>query len=274
MQILLLEFCVTAPIYSLPKWHGARWTAWLRCAARLCRINLEDLLLAIKPLRNGSHPFLVGEKIYLMLVLADGWHIILPEFLNRLAEVESAGEFSSKKLTLNAVYDYPDRNLLWKKGEKLEFKKSCFSESSLWKKMLVLLELDKWTIKFETPLRLPLPAGHPDRRKELEKYAPPEFMGSIAGLRHLLGRVRFMDNQSPLDDFELELVDASLHWEEFRYNRDRKMALGGVTGQITCVGRVDYGLARRLLAGELFGAGKNARFGLGYWIITELQPIR
>lgn len=274
MKVILLEFLVCRPVFSLPPWHGARWTAWLRTAARESGLCLEDCLLALKPLRNGPEPLRQGEKIELLLTLAAGWEKILPSLLTSLDSLRATGTFSAENLALASVKSWPDGRPLWFAGQKMLFPCGEFSEASLALKLEKLLGLKKWTLVFDGPLRLPLPPGHVERGRERHQFARPEFLASREGLAHLLRKVRFQPEEVSPDcsGLEPDLAVSSLAWGDMRYNPQKKMALGGVVGKITWTGAPDYETGRRLLAGEYCGAGKNGRFGLGFWHIAEILP--
>lgn len=255
----------------MPPWHGARWSAWLRSAAKKSGLPLENWLLALKPLRSGAEPLRQGEKTALMLTLEDGWEKVLPTLLQTLDALPGEGEFSSANLAPASVLSWPDKTPLWQAGQKKSFKGATFSETALVPKLAKLLTLQKWTLVFDSPLRLPLPPGHADRGRNQAQFAGPQFIANREGLARLLEKVRFFpepssslcQNLSPEMDHKLALTD-------MRYNAKKKIALGGVAGSIGWSGTPDYETARRLLAGEYCGAGKNARFGLGFWHIAEL----
>lgn len=273
MKITHLEFLVCRPIFSLPPWHAARWSAWLRYAARESGLCLEDCLLALKPLRNGIQPMRQGETVGLLLTLAEGWEKTLPPLLKTLDSLTGKGEFSAANLALARVKSWPDGKTLWQAGQKMSFEADEFAENILAPKLAALLGLKRWSMIFDGPLRLPMPPGHASRGSGREQFACPEFVASPEGLAHLLRKVRFHTEAFALDCVRHapDLAASCLAWEDMRYNAQKRMALGGVVGKIVWTGAPDYETGRRLLAGEYCGAGKNGRFGLGFWHIPEIE---
>ena len=62
--------------------------------------------------------------------------------------------------------------------------------------------------------------------------------------------------------------------DDMRYSREWQIALGVVVGEMRFGVPPDGTVAERLVRGQYLGAGRNARFGLGYWRIPELDAVR
>lgn len=272
MFLIDLEFRALRRISSLPPWHGARWSAWLRLACRQRGFRLEDLALAILPLRHGIEPIRAGEMLTLRLLLkADGLPL-LPALTGALAETGGGGEFSADSLVPCLARDGTGARILWAGRGSGWLKPASFSQETLLPAICALREMEEWSLHFAGPLRLPLPPKDAQRGGGVAKFARPDDLLAEKGLDNLLARVRFMGAESLLP-LEATPLWARLRWEDLRYSRDRKIALGGIAGVCRWCGKPDFAQARRLVLGQYLGAGKNARFGLGFWNIPELGSV-
>lgn len=63
---------------------------------------------------------------------------------------------------------------------------------------------------------------------------------------------------------------ADLGWCDMRYGQLRHISLGGVVGELYFSTSPSLEAALRFVWGQYFGAGKNPRFGLGFWRIPEI----
>ena len=272
MYFLALEFAVIKPVLSLPAWHGARWSAWLREACHLCSCNFDEMVLGLLPMRKGTKPLSVGERLFLRLLLTESGLASLGLLLEALTRMAGKGEFSAHSLSLRRVHDLPGGGCLWQGSGPLTGSPRPFHETLLHAEIEKMREADSWTISFPGPLRLPLPAGHADRGENVRKYAAPANLLDREGVANLLNRVRFLDGEGPVAlpaGVRVDREHSGLQWEDMRYNPQRRIALGGVTGFLRCLGKTDFATARRLVLGQYLGAGKNARFGLGFWQVRR-----
>lgn len=273
MFLIDLEFEAVRPIHSLPPWHGARWSAWFRNVANLAGLRFENFVEAILPFRQGVAPIKNGELLTVRLALAAGGAFLLPGFLAALPYAESEGQFSSLSLAFVQARDAVGKNVVWRAGRGAEKPPEKFSPDFVGAEVAALTEVSEWSLRFLGPLRLPLPPGHHARGKEVGKFARPEDLATTAGLGNLLGRIRFLPDET-FSWPKTSLVSSSLRWEDMRYNASRQMAIGGVTGQMSWRGYLDPAQAWRLVLGQYLGAGKSGRFGLGFWRIPELDRVR
>lgn len=268
MYFITLEFDVIRAVLSLPRWHGARWSAWFREACHLCYTQFDEMVLGLLPMRNGKKPLVVGERLHVRLVLSDRGVSSLGVFLEALGRTVGKGEFSAHALSLRYVHDLLGGECLWKGPGQLCGCPRAFDELLLRDEMEKLDAADAWTIHFAGPLRLPLPEGHPDRGENIRKFAAPDNLLEREGVANLLNRVRFLHDHGAVAlpaSVQVDRERSSLQWEDMRYNPQRRIALGGVTGSLCCRGKTNLATARRLVLGQYLGAGKNARFGLGFW---------
>ena len=122
---------------------------------------------------------------------------------------------------------------------------------------------------FFVPLRLPLPAGEKKGADGVRRFCDAQFVRQGSALPHLLQHVRLL---SPvMCGRELHVQDVRLRWEDMRYSRERSVALGGLIGELCIKVIPDAETAQRLVLGEYLGAGKNGRFGLGFWRLEHFS---
>ncbi len=151
---------------------------------------------------------------------------------------------------------------------------TAISPVVLAEEVAALQSLSSWRICLCGPLRLTLPAGMKHTRMHgTERICKPEFFREESGaMAHLLVGVR--DGRKTACGEGLRPSATDLHWDDMRYSRERQIALGGVVGEMRFDAAPSSLAAERLVLGQYLGAGKNARFGLGYWRIPELDAVR
>lgn len=276
LHIVDLVFLSRTKILSLPAWHGARWTALFRNVCARAGIPLEEAVAFIFPSRNGQAPVLQGDRLSVRIGLTDS--DFLPHFLQCFMTTMPEGEFSPHSLELAAVCDAAGKRLIWLRGERRIQRPKALRMEDVAAEILHLSGLSKWKLEFVSPLRLPLPAGDPLRIRG--DYSPPDFFRNPLFLVNLLTRTRFPPSLKQLAAMPPDMLKAitvsecDLRWETLRYNAARQMALSGVLGVIGLSGAPPLKLAAALVLGQYLGAGKNGRFGLGFWRIPELDGCR
>ena len=275
-KIYLLDclFLCRAPVRSLPAWHGARWSAWLRFAAASQGIRLEDVVAGVLPLQSGTRPLLPGCMPVLRLAVpAEGFSHV-PALLRAMVDLEPRGEFSSLSLLPVRISDaVGGASGPAETGLEMD---ACtaLSTDSLGEETVALKGLSSWRLCLCGPLRLTLPAGMKHTGMHgVERLCRPEFFQEDPrAVAHLLAGVRDGQKKECGDGLRPSMVE--LRWEDMRYSRERQIALGGIVGEMRfdkAPGNIE---AERLVLGQYLGAGKNARFGLGYWRIPELDAVR
>lgn len=269
-EIYMLDafFRVLRPIRSLPPWHGARWSAWLRFACAAAGFKLGDLLLSIHPLRSGQKPWLEGDLAILRMGVAS--LPLLPELTQALGSTKGHGEFSAYSLDLAFFRDAfsgapfaPDAII---QPEAL----TPLCPATVRGETDALMNLSAWTLRLASPLRLKAGQGGKGR----DKFCDPAFFASREALAFILAKVRFLDAPETPLAAGVGITSANLRWEDLRYDPRRQIALGGLVGEIRCQGAPDRPTAERLVLGQYLGAGKNPLFGLGMWRIPELEHSR
>lgn len=266
-----MKFEVMRPIRSLPCWHGARWSAWFRECSRACSFHLEDFVLSILPARQGKAHFMPGENVAVRLVVSDICHI--PAFLDAALHTCAAGEFSARSLRLFAVVDLISSEYIWLNGALTGQEPLPFTERKFEPQINAIEGLREFSLCLTGPLRVPLPPWLERGPGDMGKFCQPRHFADPRLLAHILSRVRQIASSTggmgpgPATDF------SQLYWDDMRYNPQRKIALGGICGTLGCKGRPEHEMARRLVLGQYLGAGKNGRFGLGFWRIPELAQV-
>lgn len=263
-------YCVDAAftarheIKSLPACHGARWSAWLRFACARLALRLENIVYALLPLRRGVSFILPGEELGLRLIVPHAALSLLPRIVEAMMEMPPQGEFSCRSLHFTAFREGVGGQPC-ALSELAASSVAPLTAERLAERVLFLQDCQSWSLNLFTPLRLTLPAGRKKGGDGVRRFCDPLFFQQETALPHLLSHVRLLPPVMCGQGMRLRAV--SLHWEDMRYSRDRRMALGGVVGKIHVAGRPDAETARRLVLGEYLGAGKNGRFGLGFWRI-------
>lgn len=270
-----MVFQVIRPIFSLPHWHGGRWCAWFREACKSLPFKFDDLALAIYPERFGQERMLAGEKIVVRMILSPNRFHYLTEFAAALQNTCPKGEFSPASLRLTEINDFGYHTIFWQDGEETNYRPSLFSERALVEEIASLRSLSRFSLVFKGPLRLAAPRGVKDKSYEKLKYCQPNYFMEARQIIHLVEHIRFLDEEekkiSISEDLAADLTASNLHWHDMRYNPIRQMALGGICGRIVFNGNIGYDLARHLVLGQYLGAGKNGRFGFGFWQIPEIS---
>lgn len=264
-------FQARKPILSLPVWHGARWSAWLRLACARINIDLNSIFSGILPFRKGQKPIDSGELVILRLVANENLPEFLPSLAKAIKSINNSGQFSAASLELLGFRDAINGKLYKNTDHPSNYGFTPLNDSLLEREFTAMQALDQWQLQFTSPLRLKLPPGLKGHKKEVDAYCGPEFFSTASSLNHLLNKVRGIERPIALPAMNFRLKPLKLLWDDMRYNASRQIALGGVTGKIEVYGKPDAEIARRLVLGQYLGAGKNPLFGLGYWQIPELE---
>lgn len=252
-------------IKSLPPFHGARWSAWLRYACARATLHMEDMVHSLLPLRNGISPVMPGDRLTLRLIVPTTSLPVLPEVVRAMLELPPQGEFSSRTLYFAGFGDGLHGTPLPVSALR-EQKVRPVTREGLADRITALQTCEGWRLRLVTPLRLTLPAGEKTKAGGVGRFCGVDFFRQDRALGHLLEHVRLL---SPaVCGAGIRLRDMRLRWADMRYSRQRGVALGGVTGELCAVGRPDEETALRLVLGEYLGAGKNGRFGLGFWQVA------
>ena len=269
-------FKVNKTIKSLPYYHGARWIAWLRFACREKNLDAEDIIRSIFPLRCGKTPLIEDEFVCLRLLTESRNQIFLPQIVHSMMGIQNHGEFCAEKLSFIAFIDSVNRTFLseydLKEKRLLPIRTNLFQEE-----IHTIIEKKNIQLEFLSPMRLTLPAGEKHLRDpEKKRYCTADwFRQNPNVLAHMLSHVRhvLLPQEYKVPENGVSMLESDLVWHDLRYNEKRSMALGGVTGTMWLSVQSEEA-ACLLTLGQYLGAGRNGRFGLGFWRIAELDDIR
>lgn len=274
-----LDFIAKREIKSLPKFHGARFSAFLRFACKRANLKLEDCVYALLPFRSGTRHIHTGDHLRLRLLLTEYGKEKLPFLCNAIFSTDEQGEFSAESLQLVSVIDAvvnKNVNFIPNKG----FDLTQFSFDYLKKEAEYLTKLDLFTFELISPLRLSLPPGcRVTNADDFEKLCKEDFFYNFEyALLHILNSLKHLGElEVDISDIEKlpKVVEGRTEWCDVRYSRSRQIPLGGIIGDIKYEGTLpSYELALRLVAGQYTGLGRNQRFGLGFYKIPELEIVR
>lgn len=267
-----LRFKCLRKILSLPPYHGARWSAWLRYACAKAGCMWEDAFAALLPFRSGTRPILPGDELVVRVILTGAGLKPFPKVLNALPYTSAEGEFSPLKLALcgvtDAVSGKPAAIAPGGSAALEPFTSDLIRGEAEW-----LMRAGTATLALRTPLRLSLPGGMKDPQMQgVERFCRPEFFdheGRLLGLSHIAGRVRGFRFKQPSPG--PACMASAISWEDLRYSKSRQVPLGGLTGLLRFKGAIAEEDAVRLACGQYLGAGRNGRFGLGFYTVVELE---
>ena len=270
--ILYCQFTVLRPIRSLPMWHGARWTALFRNAANAAGVNPEEAFAGLLPLHNGTAPLTVGASLGLRLVVSPAtWAATQAMFRVLAAGFAAPGEFvAGHTITLASVSHSPAVPAAPFAG--LEAPPPPITPEAIASQHPLVPGAQSHALRIHLlgPMRLTMPAG----AKGEDRYVPPEFLerGPEAA-QCFLSRLRLPTQWPALPAApELCITQATTHWEDVGYNANRRMRLGGLVGAFTLCGISCPALHAAIMAGQYLGAGKNGRFGFGFYVATPHTP--
>ena len=274
-----LLFEVLTPIKSLPEYHGARFSAYLRFACRKVNASFNECCIALLPFRKGKKIILEGQHVKLRMILTEEGINRLSNICSALAVTSGKGDFSSESLRLCAIYDgVSGKEIDYREDPENSF--TPFTAHSVEDEINALLCYHYFTLNFISPLRLLLPAGKKLKTaSKVDKLCKEDFFAcDDASLMHVISSVRDL-GELDVENFSGCSVpvpwSCETEWTEFKYSRDRQIHLDGVTGTVTFKGKLnsEY-LAQRLVMGQYLGIGQDRRFGNGFYFIPELNPAR
>lgn len=153
-----LLFEATNTVRSLPFYHGARWSAWIRFACKEAHLCADEVFESLFSLRSGQTPLKVGEVVCLRLVIRHESLPLLPKLVRSMINMSPKGQFCSDNLRFIGFIDTVKRRFLSEANLiACHVDPICienFSEESdfLLRKRIV-------NVEFLSPIRLLLPAG-------------------------------------------------------------------------------------------------------------------
>ncbi len=287
--LLELHFRAVKPINNLPYFHGPQWYALIK---HLIKPYLQDardhatFTFAIHPIETGVFSYSEDDAIHLGLSLSIDELPLIAPMLSRF-----------NTLTATEGHFLPSQTIILEEimcrinSERIEpaslFKPDSagrLSSEHIEEEIDLLTELEEFTLIFYSPLRLPRPIT---KKEKGHRYCDEDFFFSSYGpsvpIEHLLtGIKRRIESISPdgmkdkiITTFPVPFVaDGSLIWHDVSYGNHFKKTMGGVMGGLLIRGRPSREIAELLILGQYTGLGKNRAFGLGGYIIPELDGVR
>ena len=270
-HLLALEFAVLAPIRGLPHFPGPHWSALFRNLFHTLEAKLKAVnpTVWVQPVETGILEYEAGDRLSLGLVVPAAAVPALEEVLgcfNRLAA--GRGHFQpGVTLRLENVTSRFDGRPWWGAGAALLSREMVAAE------VKELCVCDRFTLLTLSPLRIPRPPG---RKESGHRYCDADFFlrgNDDEVCRRLLEKVRGLafDTFPMPADGTLKVSGGALNWLDVAY---AGKTMGGVVGALEISGRPGPAEALYLVLGQYLGVGKNAAFGLGFYRIPELDPVR
>ncbi len=297
-----LRLRALAPITGLPHYPGPHLSAMLRIGMRAAGYKAEGLHAIPRDL--GINNCVPGDHIHLGLSFS---HAATPAVRALVARFDTLaagkGHFDpGRTIALeHALCRITGQDLRDRDPEPL-------TPAALLPEIERLAALDMFSIIFNTPLRLPRPAG---AKQAGHRYCDEVFFldhATHSPLGHLLAAVRekitpqciteghaldmplqtetkgcaeVVSLCSP-DEVEhegewgsgLSITGGGLIWVDIPYGAAPTKTLGGVMGRLHITGQPGAATSERLVLGQYLGAGKNGAFGLGFYTIPELDDVR
>jgi len=268
---LSLHLTTLAPIRKLPPFHGAHWSALFRNLLRPHAVGAEAEGLWVVPAPGAPVQYEAGESIRLGLVFP-------PEMIGAVsaALIGFNGTVCGTGHFQPGVTVRLDKVLCRISGDTWNpFAANILTEELMQPEIERLCELDQFRICITTPLRLTRPAGE---KEQGHRYCDAAYFHNSDSsdnqkINALLCRVRHSAFPEPAAS-PLRLTDVNLGWQEVSYGNSYMKNIGGIIGEMTVAGHCNRETAEQLVAGQYYGAGKNAAFGFGFYTIPELDAVR
>jgi hypothetical protein len=271
-------FKIIKPIKSLPPWSGARWNALFRLASKKAGVKPEEAFDILIPERWGQDPWLIDDTFTVRL-WANIFNITktksLLDILLNADDIGNGQFILGQNLIIQEIIIY---NKKYKKEILLENNNLIFFKNIIQPLKLIeisneidaLSNIDEyWHIIFSSPLRLKRPKDAPG----YGEYIELNYFKWSSAVEHLISRIRY-NNDNFINNNNFKIISTHLEWKDILYNRDRKMKIGGLIGNIYISGRPNYKTSCQLVYGQYVGIGKNSRFGFGLYRIPELDKYR
>jgi len=300
--LLELRFKTLQPIRKLPHYHGAQWSALFRNTLKPylpAGMGMAAAGISCIAVETGIETYEAGEPVHVGLNFPAA---LLKNICRMLADLNhlklGEGHFNpGKTVLLECVYNRIINELssLQDLALQAEGGKSSVSlaltHDTLVSEISQLMQLQKFSMIFYTPLRINRPEGKKSKHHSFcdEDYFTSVVDRSIINIDHLVrnaGHIRNILPKKNLGDTvtNLMVTDNALIWLDIPYygRQDKPIhpksidetTLGGIVGKIKIAGTPAEDVARRLVIGQYTGIGKNHAFGFGYYTIPELDSVR
>lgn len=267
LHLINLQFTVIAPIKGLPFFHGPHWSAMFRLLRKALSTGTDQSsgMIMVHPIETGVCSYSVGDKIRLGVTVDASNASLLAAILEHFHDVSSeefTGHFQPNvTVRLDSVISRRSGDV-WNVSDPPITPKDLLEDAQR------LTELDEFTIRTISPLRIVRPAG---LKAVGHRYCDVDYFMNGSGsfpLASLLptGNLRGANLNVVVKASGLKWIDVS-----YGVGKD-STTLGGIMGSIEFCGRVDIQTAIELVWGQYVGVGKNRSFGFGFYEIRELMP--
>ncbi|MBF0564913.1 MAG: CRISPR-associated endonuclease Cas1 [Nitrospirae bacterium] len=310
--VLELRFRTQLVINKLPHYHGAHWSALFRDTLRPflpSSLSMAGAGIWVQTVNSGILHYEQGETIHVGLTLpARSMEAVAAMVADFNSLTTQGGHFQPGRTVALESVNCRITGEVWKPESS-----TCLSEELLMPEINRLSSLDRFSILFYSPLRMPRPKGW---KTEGHHYCDEDFFftgdNKLAGnnkggsgslpVAHFIQKLRIIEEvvtedvtnrevnteEIPAEEVANEEVTAeevtvecdalkitggALTWLDVSYGVDMAKTIGGVVGKITVMGPPTMEVARRLVVGQYTGAGKNAVFGFGFYAIPELDGV-
>ncbi|MCX7634129.1 MAG: CRISPR-associated endonuclease Cas1 [Syntrophales bacterium] len=273
-----------APIQGLGHFHGPQWSALFRYLLHpyLGGRTMAAAGICLQPYETGVLAFQPGEMIHVGLTFPSE---VLPAIEKLiLAFPHAAGHHGplapGRTITLDEVYCRVSKRVC--NPAALGRDITPLDEGHLVAETEALLTLGSFQLLLPLPLRLTRPA---QMKTPGHRYADEDFFlgdpaTAAAAMDHFLTRIRPAAATAPpviTYPTGLTVAGGGLIWMDVPYRNVQEgitKTIGGVCGRLRITGHANREAARQLVMGQYTGVGKNGSFGLGYYWIPELDPVR
>jgi CRISPR-associated endonuclease Cas1 len=275
LALLELHLKTLTPIQNLPHYHGPHWSALFRTIAKggdySQAYSDNQMRLSVLPIETGTLSYETGNIIHLGLILPFEQLSLLESILNDFNQrTTEKGHFQpGKTVHLEHVICRVGGHI-WP-----EVPFQPLTPEILRAEVDHLCKLSEFHIYFYTPLRLTRPGKHksPGHRYCDEDFFLGEGGQSALVMTHFLQKIRTPLPLLALTDVPI-VCRGGLTWLDVTYGDHLPKTIGGVIGRLSVHGPMMREVAERFVIGQYFGVGKNAAFGLGFYIIPELDSCR
>lgn len=271
LVLLELHFRTLAFINDLPHYHGAQWSALFRNIFKSCgetNFTLDDAGIWIHPIETGIPAYEADEPIHLGLTFPRNRSSLVATVIEQFNSVRThKGHFQpGVTICFEGAYSRFSGEV-WQPDEEYGL-----SEDAIRAEVEALAQMDRFSLLLTSPLRVKRPEG---QKRQGHSFCDEEYIilaqigGDVKFMALIIQKVRPEDDGIVLSN-KLRVTSCALTWLDVPYSK----TLGGVVGCIEVAGRPSPVAARRLVMGQYTGCGKNPTFGLGFFVIPELEPVR
>lgn len=268
----ILRFRTLSEINVLPFYHGMHWYAMFRHLYDFylqSYFPLDEYQLWTLPTDSGIYHYKPDEFIYLSLTLPKSHNDMVLTLLSDFPNYTEATE----------GHFQPNETI------QLEgFTNRCgdltvpLRPEELHQEIEQLLELDSFTLEFQSPFRVERP---PQAKKMHNQFYDADFfwhpIDSENNDNFWFFFKKLRKQTLEPDGSKLSISGKGLYWHDMDYGKQpskKRKQIGGTWGTLICKGRVEPNFAKALVLGQYLGIGKCPNFGFGFYQIPELEEVR